>query len=121
MFSPPRELGREAFNRAHSGRGPSARSDKASNMALSKTTEACWVWLGGLVRRAKATLGRARQDRRRVASICESWRSPSLARISCTFITLLSTVDSQWEAGPMGEPRRSNPPLVVGMSAGRGL
>ena len=68
MFSPPRELGREAFSQAHSGRGPPARSDRASNMTLSKTTVACWVWLGGLVRRAKATLGRARQDQRRVVS-----------------------------------------------------
>ena len=69
MFSPPRELGREAFNQDHSGRGPPARSDRASSMVLSKAKVACWMWLGGLVRRAKATLGRERQDRRRVASI----------------------------------------------------
>ena len=61
MVRPPRELGKEAFSQAHSGRGRPAMSERVSRMALSKTVEASWTRVGGQVRRANAILGRARQ------------------------------------------------------------
>ena len=65
MLRPPRELDREAFVQAQSGRGPPASSDRASRMVRSKTLIAPLMWLGE-ERRAKATLGKARHERRRV-------------------------------------------------------
>ena len=73
------------------------------------------------MRRENAILGRARHDRRRVVSICESWRSLKLAKVSRIFSTLCSTVDSQCEAGPTGEPNNLKPPLVTGISGGKAL
>ena len=63
------------------------------------------------MRRAKAIMGRARHDRRRVVSICESWRSLKLAKVS----------ESQCEAGPTGDPNNLKPPLVTGISGGKAL
>ena len=52
MVRPPRELGKETFSQAHSGRGPPAMSERVSRMALSKTVETSWTRVGGQVRRA---------------------------------------------------------------------
>ena len=72
MFSPPREDGREVFNHDQSSNGPPARSERASRIMLSKHPKAFMIRAGGQVRSMYATLGKARQDRRRVVSICES-------------------------------------------------
>ena len=66
-------------------------------------------------------LGRERQERRSVISIWESSRSCSLFTAALIFSTLLLTEDSQKFAGPIGEPRREKPDLVIGISVGRGL
>ena len=73
------------------------------------------------MRRAKATLGSERQDLSRVVSICESSRSGKRERAISTFFTLLRITDSGKEGDPMGDPRRTKPSEVVGISGGRGL
>ena len=73
------------------------------------------------MRRAKATLGSERQDLRRVVSICESSRSGKQERAVSTFLTLLRITDSEKEGDPMGDPRRTKPSDVVGISGGREL
>ena len=77
------------------------------------------MWLGGQVRRAKATLGRERQERRIVVSICESCRSASLVSVLCIPLILSETAATQCDGGPMGHPKRLNPPLVTGISSGK--
>ena len=42
-------------------------------------------------------------------------------RSSCTFFTLPRTVEAQKVGEPMGQPSRTKPSLVTGMSDGRGL
>ena len=42
-------------------------ASKVPCMALSNSAAVCWMWLGGQARRMYDTLGRARQERRRVA------------------------------------------------------
>ena len=73
---------------------------------------------GAHVRRAKAIFGRLRQERKRVVYICESCRSCRLTSISWILLTLLQTEDSRKLGGPTGEPRSSNPSLVVSTPGG---
>ena len=47
MPRPPRDDGREAFNQDHSGKGPPAKSDRASSIEMSKTDMASFRWSGG--------------------------------------------------------------------------
>ena len=75
MLSPPRELRSEAFCHGHSERGQPVKSDRATRMTSSKAAVASLMCHGGQERREKATLGRARHERRRIVSICESSRS----------------------------------------------
>ena len=121
MLRPPRELGSDDFNQAQSDRGLPARSDRAALMVSSQWAVPCLMWSGGHALSKKETLGRARHERRRAVSIWESCRSDSLARDSFTFSTFVEKVLSQKEEGPIGQPRREKPPLVIGMSGGRGL
>ena len=119
MLRPPRLLGREAFNQYHSESGLPAKSARASRM-ISKEAVACLMWHGGHVRMEKATLGKARHGRRRAVSICESSMSGNFDRISFTFPTLFNVAVSQKSGGPMGQPNRLKPSLVMGISGGRG-
>ena len=73
------------------------------------------------MRRAKATLGTERQDLSRVVFICKTNRSGKQERAVSTFLTLLRITVSEKEGDPMGDPRRTNPSEVVGISGGRGL
>ena len=90
-------------------------------MILSKEAVTCLMWHGGHVRREKATLGRARHEQRRAVSICASSMSGNLDRVSFTFTTLFNMAVSQKAGGPMGQPNRLKPSLVMGISEGRGL
>ena len=98
-----------------------ARSVRASLMVSSQRAVPCLMWSGGHALSEKDTLGRARHERRRAVSIWESCRSGSLARDSFTFSTHLEKVKSQKVEGPIGQPWRVKPTLVVGMTGGRGL
>ena len=94
-----------------------ARSVRASLMVSSQWAVPYLMWSGGHALSEKETLGRAGHDRRRAVSIWESCRSDSLARDSFAFSTRLEKVISQKE-GPIGQPKRVKPTLVVGMSEG---
>ena len=83
-------------------------------MVSSQWAVPCLMWSGGHALSEKDTLGRARHEHRRAVSIWESCRSDSLARDSFTFSTRLQKVKSQKEEGPIGQPRRVKPTLVVG-------
>ena len=58
MLKPPTELGKVAFVQDQSDRGPPARSNRASWMALSKEAVASLMCLGGQVRRDKGGRGK---------------------------------------------------------------
>ena len=75
------------------------------------------------MRRAKAILGRARHDRRRAVSICESWRSMKLVKVSQIFSTVCSTdyIHSVIEARRTGDRNNLKPPLVTEIPEGRHL
>ena len=73
------------------------------------------------MQKEKATMGRARQERRKVVSICESCKSATMDKITSTFSTHFNTMASQKEGGPIGEPKRLKHTLEIGMSDGRGL
>ena len=97
-------------------RGQPAISEMASLMLLSKHLKASRMSSDGHVRRTYETLGKARQLRSRVLSICESCRSASLETISCTLHILFRKEASQNSAGPTGVPSKSNPPEATGTS-----
>ena len=73
------------------------------------------------MQRANTILWRATHDRGRVVSICVSWRSLNLAKVSWIFSTHCSTDDKQCEVGPTGDPNKLKPPLVTGISGGKAL
>ena len=66
-------------------------------------------------------MGKAREDFRGVGSIWESCRSGKKERGCLSFVTHFRTEKSQNEAGPIGEPSKTKPSLVVGISSGSRL
>ena len=66
---PPSAAGREDFSQDQLGKGPHAKLERASSIESSKAEVASLMRCGGQERRAKETLGRAKQDQRMVVSI----------------------------------------------------
>ena len=65
-------------------------------------------------------LGRAKHERRRVATKSESPISCNNTKDSLSLETLPWSTPSQKEGGPIGQPRRENPSRVTGTSGGSG-
>ena len=123
MPRPPRDDGREAFNQDHSGKGPPAKSDRASSIEMSKTDmHPSGGQLGMGVGQTTPSGQTSRTARGLWAvSIWESCKSHSRSKMFCTFLTRRSTVASQKDEGQMGKPRRSKLSLAMGISAERGF
>ena len=67
---PPSAAGREAFSQEPLEKGPPpAKSERASSIELSNADVASLTRCGEQKRRAKETLGKAKQNRRMVVSI----------------------------------------------------
>lgn len=86
MLSTPRELGREAFSQAHSGRAPLVR---ASHIVLLNTEVDWWA----------RTQGKNYFRGNRGESFENPQSQLSLARITYTFSTLFSTEVCRIEGG----------------------